>query len=131
MSPDQWIYNPELRNSVERELDNWGLWSRGGGTDLGYPHQVAGASPPERDPPAPCNIEQAEQTEAILTSWKQEGDAGDRMTFLLKLCHVERLPIEAITTHYERKYRHYIGESVIDATIDEARMVYWLRGLTW
>jgi len=123
-----WDNSPQMRQSVERELDNWGAWSQGGHTNLGYPRQMAGASPPDADPPPPVDVDAAWRTEQVLTAWARHGKdaAGIAGLFLLKCKYVERRPIEKTTFDYRRKFRTGHTESAISAMIDEAEWFYFL-----
>lgn len=65
----QWQQDPCLRESVQEELQNWGVWSYGGKTDLGYPREEPWAVSPSKCPP-PCNVDKARRTEDNLVMWR-------------------------------------------------------------
>lgn len=121
-----WSESNFLRESVQRELDNWGLWSRGGGTNLGYPDSVPGAGSPERDPSPAIRTGQAERTEHILSTWSATTNRGRRLAFILKLRYVENQPLEAIATHYRAKFGERLEKADVEIKLDNAEMGYWL-----
>ena len=122
-----WDNSPELRRSVERELDNWGTWSRQGNRiNLGHPSQIPGATPPEHDPPRPVFIKGAEATEHVISTWCATTDRGKRGAFLLKCKYIERRPLEQIAEDYGRKFKQPTNKSRADALVDEAEWFYWL-----
>ena len=129
MDKTVWDNSDELRHSIERELDNWGAWSRqGGGTNLGFPQNIPGAGPPERDPPRPVNVEKAWQTENVFKAWRQHSTTrdGDFGCFLLKLKYMERQPLEKMAHDFNRKFRRRVGNGQIRAMLDEYEFFYYL-----
>jgi len=124
---EKWAQSNELREVIERELDNWGDWSRiGGRVKLLYPASSAGfVTPPRRASPV-VNTKLAENTEHVLSTWKLTSDLGHRMTFLLKLVHVEHQPLEKIQHDFERKFKAKVEFEYLDLMIDTARRMYWM-----
>jgi len=122
-----WDESEELRRAVERELDNWGAWSRqGGGINLGHKDHMPGAGPPERDPPRAVNFKLAEATERAISSWCAATKRGRRMAFLLKLRYVECLPLEAIATHYSAKFKLRCEAEDVADLLEAAETGFWL-----
>jgi len=127
MDKTVWDNSEELRHSIERELDNWGAWSRQGNRiNLGHKQQIPGASPPERDPPPVVNVGLAEATEHVISTWCATSDPGKEGAFLLKTKYVERRVLEDIGTHYRRKFKSSRSDSTVAALIDESEWFYWL-----
>ena len=127
MDKADWDNSDELRRAIERELDNWGAWSRQGNrVNLGHPSQIPGAGPPERDPPRSVNLKQAEETERAISSWCSSTVRGRRMAFLLKLRYVERLPLEAIATHYGAKFKQRCEAEDVADLLEAAEVGFWL-----
>ena len=127
MDKTAWDNSPDLRKAIERELDNWGVWSRQGNrVDLGHPHQIPGATPPEHDPPRPVIAGLAEASERVISTWCASTDRGQRAAFLLKLKYVERRPLEKIAFDYRKKFRTDRSDAVVAALIDEAEWCYWM-----
>lgn len=122
-----WDNSPDLRAAIERELDNWGAWSRrGNAIRLGYRDHIPGAGPPARDPATPVSVSVAEATERVVSSWCAATERGKRAAFLLKLRYIERLPIEAIAYHYGRKFKTHATESDIQELCEQAEWGYWI-----
>ena len=123
-----WDNSPELRASIESELDNWGAWSRLGATiNLLYPSQMAGCSPPNRGPSVSVDEDKAWRTEQVLSTWRRLSDiSGEVGVFLLKLKYIECRPIEKIAYDYRRKFKCSRSDHQILEMIYEAEMMYWL-----
>ena len=127
MDKTVWDNNDELRRTIERELDNWGAWSRQGNrVNLGHPQQIPGATPPERDPPPVVNLKMAEASEHVISTWCATSEPGKEGAFLLKAKYVERQPLEATALHYRRKFKSSRSDDTVAALIDEAEWFYWL-----
>lgn len=124
---EQWDNSPELRQSIERELDNWGNWSRqGSSVKLMFPDSSPWTTSPDRFPAPPVNISMAEATERVISTWGMASESGRRGAFLLKLSHIERRPLETIQHDFHQKFKENRSCSVLDAMVDEARMFYWM-----
>jgi len=127
ISDADWDNSPVLRQVIERELDNWGAWSRqGNAIRLGHRDHMPGSGPPARDPPYPVVVSAAEAAERVISSWCSATDRGRRAAFLLKLRYIERLPVEAIVVHYNRKFKAGRNEEEVADLCKQAERGFWM-----
>lgn len=123
---EHWDNSPALREAVERELDNWGAWSRiGAGSGMGFPDASPFTDPPNYGSQEAVDDKLAEKTERILSLWAQSGEIGQQGVFLLKLSHVEHRALEDITYHFARRFKKNPTTEAVGAFLDESRMIYW------
>jgi len=122
---DAWLNNPELRNSVRAQLDEWAHWARGS-IRLPEPTHEPWTTPPDRDPPPVIDHDRAEATERVLTTWAITTDAGKRLTFLLKLRYIERRAWEDIAVHYRRRFKKSYTAEEIELLTGDAEWCFWM-----
>lgn len=122
-----WDNSPEKRKTVGNDLDNWGTWSRdGGGCVVTSASSVFKSGDGYRGTSEAYNLDQAEETEQILSDWWRSSQSGKVGVFLLKLKYVERRALEKIGYDYRRKFKSDRPDEVVEAMIDEAEWFYWL-----
>ena len=122
---EAWLNNPQLRESIRQQLDEWASWSRGS-INLHQPDHQPFTTPPHRDPPPVIDQDRAARTERVISTWSMASGLGKRLTFVLKLRYVERRAFEDIAVHYNRRHRTRYTAEDVEILCEDAEWFFYL-----
>ena len=123
-----WDQSPHLQSAVRKILEDWGQWSRGGWTNLGYRSHIPGTSPPQEASEnrllrARIDVDLAKQSEFIISTLCAATDHR-KGAILLKMRYVHGLDGERLAKRYRREMKLEDGDSVILARLADAEWAF-------
>lgn len=123
---DRWHESPLLRDEIRAMLREWGAWSRADAHNLRFHNKTPGLQLVSNSRSPAINVERAEATEWLISSWNATSPLGKRAAFILKLVYVERKSSGDVRHHFNRKFRTRLGLDEIDEAIDTAELAFYL-----
>lgn len=122
----RWHHSPVLQAEIQAVLREWGAWSRADPHNLRFNSKTPGLQLVSNTRSPVIDVERAELSEWIISSWSTSGSRGRESAFLLKLVHVERKSVGATRLHYNRKFKQNLSADAVRDLIDSAELGFYL-----